>query len=324
MSEQPVELHLNLSDLLETVKIAKTGGKGEVLPTPVNVNRHARIAEALRRGSLKEQWEAPMLGVDKPTANIIDYIYRSDEIRGHPGDVVNLTVVKPFNAQVLDTPGSSLTAVTGIYSVIQTTLREAGFTTEIPYADVEKISERLIAEIEAQGQTAILRAIDKKILDTIIADTGVPELNKTTAAVYFDADWIAEAIHTIGSQGKTVKPQDFVLVINSLMYKDLFVDVAGSQPIVFALPETIREGLITTLFGVKILVSDYLPTHTTNSYSAFLIHKNAVVFAPKREMLFETERDTAARILNLTGTYTFGIAIVDNKAICEIKTKAVS
>ncbi|MEM0050682.1 MAG: phage major capsid protein [Candidatus Bathyarchaeia archaeon] len=300
----------------------KTESKGEVLPPAEN--RYAKILEMIKRGGLKEQWEAPLPLPSPPTANLVAYIAKSDEIQGEMGDVVQIPVVRSFDADVLSSVGGSLTEKTGLYTVVSTTLKEAGFYTQIPYADIEKLSERLVAEIERKGQNAILRAIDKAILDMIIADTGVPELDKSAAPVFFDADWIAEALEAVASQGKDLAPEDFVLVINPKMYLDLYKDIASSQALVYARPDVVREGLVAEFMGVRILISNYLPTHSLNAYSAFLIHKNSVIFAPKRVMLFETERDTVNRRVKLTGTYTFGIAILDNKAICEIKTKPVS
>lgn len=308
--------------LKNELKPIKTESKGEVLPA--TENRYAKILESIKRGGLKEQWEAPLALPTKPTANLVAYIAKSEEIQGQMGDVVSIPVVKSFDADVLGSVGGSLSEKTGLYTTVQTTLKEAGFYTQIPYADIEKLSERLVAEIEAHGQNAIIRALDKAILDAIINDSSIPELDKSSATVYFDADWIAEALEKVASQGKELSPVDFVLVINPKMYLDLYRDIAGSQALVYARPDVVREGLVAEFMGVRILVSAYLPTHATNSYSAFLVHKNAVILAPKREMLFETERDTINRKVKLTGTYTFGVAILDSYAICEIKTKAVS
>ena len=47
-----------------------------------------------------------------------------------------------------------------------------------------------------------------------------------------------------------------------------------------------------------------------------------MVFAPKRQLLIETERDTVSRKVKLTGSLTFAVAIVDKNAIVEIKTPA--
>jgi predicted ATP-grasp superfamily ATP-dependent carboligase len=126
-------------------------------------------------------------------------------------------------------------------------------------------------------------------------------------------------------EGKSVEPGDCLLVINAKMYEALLKDIAGSQPLVFARPDVVQKGVVTEFMGVKILVSNYLPEHdgTNHKKSAYLIHKNALVFAPKRELLLETERNTAARSIKLTGSLTFGVAVLDNKAVCEIKTPVV-
>lgn len=316
-------LEQRLSEIEKRLGIkAESGGKGLVAPATQD-ERLTKILEALKSSSLREQWTAPLPLPDAPTANIASFVRNYTILRGEPGDVAYIPVVKDFNvSKPTGGVGGTLSEITGAYTYVQTTLTEVGGYMQIPYSDIEKFSEDIIAEIEQKLAKACLRAVDKEILDTIIADTDIPELDKTSAAVYFDADWIPEALHIIGNQGKDVKPQDVILIINTLMYADLFKDVAASQSIVFARPDVVREGLLAELFGVKILVSNYLPTHATKSYSAFLIHKNAVVYAPKREILIETEKDTVARKVKLTGTHTFGLVIADDKAVVEIKTKA--
>jgi hypothetical protein len=333
MSEQekPIEVHVDLSGVMERLsrleKMLTAGqeaGKGEV--TVPKENPRKRVVEALKAGSLREQWEAPISLPDKPTASIATFVQRSTEVRGQRGDSVTIPFVRSFDMDVLSNVGDTLTPKTGLYGTAQTTLKEAAATTNIPYADVEKLSEELLEELEGRFSTAALRAIDRHILDTLIADTGVPELDKSTASVYFDADWIPESLAEVVAQGKSLSPQDFILVISPKMYLDLYKDIVASQALVYARPDVVREGLVAEFMGVKILVSSYLPEHdaTNHKLSAYLIHRNSIVFAPKRELLIETERDTAARKVKLTGSYTFGIATIDNKAICEIKTPATA
>jgi hypothetical protein len=329
--EKPVEVVVDLKSLEERIakiledrlsklaeKPSESGGKGVV--EPARNERYAKILEALKHGGLKEQWEAPIRLPEKNTASIMSYVARSNEIRGNLGDTVFIPYVKAVDADVLTSVGGTLSEKTSLYGVVQTTLKEAALYTSIPYSDIEKLSEDLIAQLEAQFENAIIRAIDKAILDMLLADTGVPELDKTSAAVAFDADWIAEALYMVAGQGKALRPSDFILVLGPTAYKDLYMDIAGTQALVYARPDVVREGLVAEFMGIPIVVSTYLPEHASSKASCYLIHKNAVVFAPKREMLFETERDTVNRKVKLTGSYTFGIALVDNKAVCEIKT----
>lgn len=327
--EKPIEVHVDLGGVMERLNRLErmlTGspdaGKGEV--TASRDNPRHRIVEALKAGSLREQWEPPISLPDKPTASIATFIQRSGEIRGQRGDVVSIPYVRSFEMDLLTNVGDTLTPKTGLYGTAQTTLKEAAATTNIPYADVEKLSEELLEELEARFSRAALRAIDRHILDTLIGDANVPELNKSTANVNFDVDWIQEALGQVAAQGKDLTPQDFILVISPKMYVDLYKDIASSQALVYARPDVVREGLVAEFMGVKILISSYLPEHdsTDHKLSAYLIHRNSLVFAPKRELLIETQRDTAARMIKLTGSYTFGIAVIDNKAICEIKTPA--
>lgn len=282
----------------------------------------AKILENIKRGSLREQWEKPVSLPTAPTARIASFVIRSDVIDGKPGDTVNIPYVKDFDLDVLSSVGGSLTPKTGLYGTVQTTLKEAAATTNISYADVEKLTDELLARLEERFNDGALRAIDKHTLDTLIADTGVPELDKSSASVDFDADWVAEALGVLMQQGKSVNPGDCLLVVNAKMYEALLKDIAGTQPLAYVKPDVIERGVLSEFMGVSILVSNYLPEHdgTTHKKSAYLIHKNALVFAPKRELLLETERDTVARSIKLTGSLTFGVAILDNKSIAEIKT----
>jgi hypothetical protein len=291
----------------------------------VEESSKAKIVESIKRGSLREQWEKPISLPSAPTARIATFVVRSEAVAGKPGDVVNIPYVRDFDLDILANVGDSLTPKTGLYATVQTTLKETAATTNIPYADVEKLTEDILAKIEERFSEGALRAIDKYILDTLIANTDVPELDKSTESVDFDADWIAEALGLLMKQGKSFEPGDCLLVINAKMYEALLKDIAATQSLVFARPDVVQKGVVTEFLGVKILVSNYLPEHdaTNHKKSAYLIHKNSIVFAPKRELLLETQRDTAARSIKLTGSLTFGVAVLDNKAICEIKTPVV-
>jgi HK97 family phage major capsid protein len=308
----------------ESVEEAK--GKG-VIPTEdpaVEVRR--RIAESLKAGSLKEQWTAPL---DKLTAelraNLRRFITVSEVLVGKPGDTVNVPYVSDFDMDLVSV-GGTLTEATGIYGTTTVTLVEAGKYTQVPYADIEKIDADLLARIENVFARAAVRAEDRKILDTIIADANVPEVDKSAETVAFKAAWVAEALGKLLEQGKQVDPGRCVLVLSPGMYEALLSDIAGTQAFAFARPDVAKTGLVGQFMGVNVVVAGYLPEHdTVNHYlSAFLITPGAVVLAPKRELLVETERDTVARKVKITGTHTFGVSLVDNKAVVEIKTSSTT
>lgn len=315
--------------LVESQRKEEPAGKG-LVPEPAvaeavidaDAKRRRTIVERLTAGSIREQWEAPMSIPTAPTAGLAAVVNRSEAVLdGKPGDTVNIPYVKDFDSDVI-TVGGSLTEKTSLYATATTTLKEAGAYTQIPYADVEKLTEGILAKIEANAAKSVLRAVDKHILDTLIADANVPELDHSTATVYFDADYIPEAMGKMMAAGKDVQPGDAVLVLNAYQYDALLRDIAASQSLTFARPDVVQDGVVTKFMGVQIVVSNYLPEHdaTNHKYSAYLIHRDAIVYAPKRELLIETERDTVNRKIKMTWTHTFGVAVVDKNSIVEIKT----
>lgn len=299
----------------------KESGKGVVLPAQEDYRK--RLVESLKNGrSLREQWEAPLVLPTKPMASLMDYVQKSGELKRAPvGSTIYIPVVKDTDADVLASVGASLTPKTGLYDVASATVKEAGITTEIGYHVIEQLSEDLLAGIEGVFQKALVRAIDKAILDEI-ASKSTSSIDKSAETVKFKAIYIAEALGAVASQGKDLSPQDFVLVVNPLQYVDLYKDIAASQALVFARPDVVKEGVVTEFMGVKILVSSYLPSAGTGKVSAFLIHKNSIVLATQREVMFETERNTVDRKIKLTGSTTFAVAVADEKAICKIITPA--
>jgi len=292
-----------------------------------HVERRAKILEALHNmvnkpgSKIAEQWEVPVAQVGKVTAHLRRWALVSEQIRGKPGDTVNIPYAKDFDLTVLGSVGGSLTETSNLVGSVQTTLKEAGFHTTIGYHLVEKLGERVVSRLEEKFANAALRAEDKVVLDTLLADTNVPELDKTSATS-FDADYIVDAINKLISSGKTFEPGTCVLVLDAKFYADLVKDIAASQPLMFANPELIERGLITNLFGVDIAIAHYLPEHDTGKHSAYLIMREAFAIAPKRNMLLETEKDTKERKIKITGTHTFGVAIIDNQAAVEIKMGA--
>ncbi|OYT55903.1 MAG: hypothetical protein B6U77_00740 [Candidatus Hecatellales archaeon ex4484_218] len=331
------ELQKRLDDLtgkikVLTEKLAKFEGKDEFKGKGVVESNEKstieKVVEALKAGSLREQWTTP---IDIPSYNrragLRDFVITTNVLTGgKPGDTVNIPYVKDFDFDILTSVGGSLTEKTNLVGSISTTIVEVGAYTQVAYSDIEKYGNEILGRLERVFANAAIRAENRKILDTIIGDADVSELDKTGAGKNFDANWIVEALSKLMQQGKEVKPEDCVLCISPAMHEDLLKDIVGSQPLTYARPEPVRTGFVGVFMGVKILIPGYLPEHdTTNHYlSGFLIHKNAVVLAPKRELLIETERDTVNRKIKITGTHTFAAALVDNKAVVEIKTASTT
>jgi hypothetical protein len=278
------------------------------------------VVKRLKGGSLREQWNAPVGLTPAPAARLRNFIIVSEVVVGEAGDVVTVPYVKDFDLDILDNVGDTLTPKTSLTGTVQTTLKEAAATTDIPYADIEKLTPAILDQLEGRFEQAAFRAEDKEILDTLYADSGVPELDKSaeSGTNKFPASYIAEALQTLGSQGKEVNADECVLMINWKCYEHLLKDIAGTQSLAFARPDAIRTGVVGNLMGVNISTGNYLPG--ASKFSAYLLHRNCSVLAPKRELLLETERNTRDRQVKLTGSHTFGRVTLDNKAAVEILT----
>jgi hypothetical protein len=278
------------------------------------------VVKRLKGGSLREQWEVPVGLTPAPGARLRNFVIVSDVIAGEAGDVVTVPYVKDFDLDILTSVGAGLTPKTGLTGTVQTTLKEGAATTDIPYADIEKMTEAIMGELEGKFEAAAYRAEDKELLDTLYASADVPELDKSaeSGTNLFPASYIAEALGVMGAQGKEVQADRCVLVVNWACYDYLLRDIAGTQALAYVSPEVVRTGLIAKLMGVAVSIGNYLPG--TTKYSAYLIHRNAAVLAPKRELLLETERSTRDREVKLTGSHTFGREILDAAAAVEIKT----
>jgi len=324
--EKPQEKEVE-EKMPETSTEAK--GKGivaseEVATMEVDQRRllHESVVKKLKAGSLKEQWTAPIGLTPAPASRLRNFIIVSEILVGEAGDTVTVPYVKDFDLDILSNVGDALTPKTGLLGTVTTTLKEAAATTSLAYADVEKMTEQVIGELEGKFGQASYRAEDKELLTVLYADSGVPEVDHSAdSPAAFKASYIAEALGKMLLQGKEVNFGDCVLVINATMYEKLLADIAGTQSLAFARPDAIRDGQIRQLMGVNVSISNYLPSGGTPAkYSAYLIHKNAGVLAPKRDILIETERDTAGRKVKVTGSHTFGRVILDNKAAVEILT----
>jgi hypothetical protein len=295
-----------------------------IVDKEVRLKKQQEIREAivkrLRGGSLKEQWNAPVGLVPAPAARLRNFVIVSQIMVGAAGDTVTVPYVKDFDLDILANVGDTFTPKTGLTGTVTTTLKEAGATTDVTYADIEKMTEEIMGRLEGNFEQAAFRAEDKDILDLLYADASVPELDKSaeSGTNLFPASYIAEALGVMGAQGKEVQADQCVLVINWACYDYLLRDIAGTQALAFARPDVIRSGVIGSLMGVAIAIGNYLPGAT--KYSAYLIHRNAAVLAPKRELLLETERNTRDRKVKLTGSHTFGRVLLDDAAAVEILT----
>jgi hypothetical protein len=338
--------------ILESLKpTAPPQGKGLVMPT----EKASKLVESLQQvrkegWKLEEQWTVVIPGVrtHELRANLRDYVYVSEILKEEPGDVLNVPYVSDVDFQACSAVGDAFTttwAEASLVSVVTTTMYEAGRYADLSYATIEKINQNLLEEINSVMAVAAVRAEDAKIMSLIEAGTGTNfagdmrwkgGVGKSTgtlwsAAANFYSSNIPQALNILLSKGKRVTPDQCVLYLTPAAYGALLTEIAASQVFAFASPALINQGVVEKLLGVGIVIGGYRPSQqrTNNATGTcdlcFLMRgPRAVILAPKRELLVETQKQIATRKLRITASHTFGVKILDFKEIVRIWTSHIA
>lgn len=293
--------------------------------TRITEEQKKRYQKTLKnlREKLQEQWVLPIdVATHELAGHLRDWCQVTTILQGAPGETVNIPYVKDFSFDEVSV-GGTLTEKTNLIGSKTATITEFGAYTQIPYDDLEEYGEQILPVIERFMRKAALRAEDIKILKTVNADTEILEIDKHTASSNFASDWIPEIVAKILEQGKDVDRGDVVLALSPSMHKDLLLDVASKEHLSAIYSDSIIRGLIRELYGISVVVVDQVPTKDvsgTDYKVAIAFRKNSVLFAPKRDLLVEMQRDTVNRKVKVTGTHTFAVTTVDSKAIVRIVT----
>lgn len=329
------ELTKTVKELLEQAK-KNEQDKGQV-PSPEDekLARNTKIAEALRSGSLKEQWTVAIpVSTKQLAAHIRDHVFVSPVLAGKQGDTVNIPYVTDFDFSILASVGAAFSdSIATVYATTTATLKEAGAWTRINYADLEKIDANMIDLINNAFAQAAIRAEDKIIMDSILTLTlsslaGEAGSKTAPSTAAFRASWIPDAITKLLQAGKAADPSEIVCWMTPAMYGALLSELAASQPAAFARPDIIQQGKITEYLGIKLVIGHQTNLHqnrtnasTGSRMLAFLgRYRRGVVLAPKRDLLIETEKDTVKRSQTMTGSHTLAAKVVDGKEFVRIWT----
>lgn len=329
------EVAETVQKILEAKDLEKEeGGKGEVQEA-ADVNEELEgIVERLKKGSVKEQWTVPIPKTSKElAAHLRDFVFVSPVLKGKQGDTVNIPYVTDFDFDILASVGAAFSdSKAAPYATTTATLQEAGAWTRIPYKDIEKINSTLMDQINGVFAQAGIRAEDRIILSKFPAITsgqfgGYIDGHDDTESFY--ARYVPQAIGKLLEAGKTANPGECVLYLSAAMYGSLLKELAKSQPAAFATPEVLRTGRIVSYMGVKIVIgaaSWYTEwgegTTQKSTVACALLGRfhRGVVLGPKREILIETEKDTVARSVKMTGSHTLAAKIVDPNEFVRIMT----
>ncbi len=299
-------------------KSALGGFKESAEITEEQAKRYKKTLKNLKE-KLQEQWTIPMdVATHELVGHLRDWCQVTTVLQGGLGETVNIPYVKDFSFDEV-TVGGTLTEKTGLVGSTTATITEYGAYTQIPYDDIEEYGEQILPAIERFMRKAALRAEDIKILKTVNADTEILEIDKHTETSNFASSWIPEIIAKVMEKGKDVDRGDVVLALSPAMHKDL----ASKEHLSAIYSDSIIRGLIKELYGVSIVVVDQVPTKTVDTVDykvAIAFRKNSVLFAPKRDLLVEMQRDTVNRKVKIVGTHTFAVTTIDSNAIVRVVT----
>jgi len=239
--------------------------------------------------------------------------------------------VQDFDLKLLAAVGDSTTSVNILGSTSATIVENMAWT-RAGYHQVEQYDSNVIDQINQAFVRAAVRGEDRRILAAIVAKAATSfaaQVRHAGVGTDFVAAWIPEAIGLLLVAGKEVNPGECVCYMTPTMYAALLTELAASQPAAFARPDVMKTGMVTNWMGVNIVVGSRqwfidAPTSagTASTYACALVGrlKRGVVFAPKRDLLIETEKDTTERDLKITGSHTLAVDVVDPKELVEILT----
>ena len=317
--------------------------KVSVLPEGGGEDRHERIA-ALLREALKSSDAAAAIPtawvpevVRRPAgliANLGDVVRSYPQARGRPGDKVKV----PRLASVEFVPlseGEAPSEPTLVLDGVEVAFAEYGQLISITYSVLEDMSPDIVSAIEEMMVEAAKLKEDEVILSKL---EGVAEADLAavlyaggkaseadlTATDVLTPDLIAKAIGAVLAKGYVVRPGDLTIVLHPKQYQDLLQNAQFTNAATWGSRDVLTTGRLTQYMGVNVLVSTKVPTGTsadgTTTYHAFVLHRDAVALAYKRELNIEQERDIAARTLKIMATHRFGAEVVLPDAVVKVIT----
>jgi len=325
--------------ILEKMRTEQKGGKGVIIPQNEETKRVTESFNRLLEGKttvLKEQWTVtiPNYTSYETAAHLRDYVWVTEILKGKAGDTVNIPYVKDLDFQVLAAVGNAFSGeTTGLISSVSTTLYEAGAWSDIEYYNIEKFDSNLLEQLNQAMAHAAIRAEDAKIMALVNAVTGTSfagNVTRNTGTNYFYASNVPAALKLLLAAGKDVRPGDCVLYLTPHAYGALLEELADSEVIATAVPSIINQGVVEKYLGVSIVVGGTRTAHArqhtgtgTVDVCYLMRGKRAIAFAPKRDILIETDKQIAARELRITASHTFGVKVLDAKEIVRIWTSRV-
>ena len=267
-------------------------------------------------------------------ANLRDVVKVYPQIKAKPGDKVKIPrIATPEFVEFSE--GSAPSEASYTIDALEVTLGEYGNTVSVSYTVLEDISADVVATMEDGFVEAAklkedeiiltqLDAIDAGDLAAVLYGGDATSEDGVDSGDIMDPDLIGKAVKEVMEEGFPVKAGDMAVVLHPKQYQDLVLNTQFTNVAAWGARDVVSTGRLTSYMGVDILVSGKVPTGTGSggitTYHAYAFRKDAVALVPKRDLLIETEKDTAARLLKLTASHRFGVGILFPKAVVRIIT----
>jgi hypothetical protein len=291
---------------------------------------------------IKEQWTicVPKYAVNELAGHLRDYVWVTDAVKGKPGEVVNIPIVKDLDFAHVSPKTGTFTATTGLINVLTTTLHEAGAYYDAYYGDIEKIDSNMLDELNRVFAHAAVRSEDLDLIALLNTGTtgqflsygggsdslGVANLQVGTNASNFTINMVVDALACLMQRGKEVHPGECIMVMRPKHYQFLLKAILASTPIGAARSDVITQGMVESFLGVKIVISHYatyfhsdaVPAVSSYQTVYLLRPKRALALAPKRDILIETDKLVENRQLRIAASHTYGVCAIDYTEIVPI------
>lgn len=265
--------------------------------------------------AIPEIWAKEIVRLSDYEAVLRKIVREDQSLRGQPGDTLNLTTLNYFTASKF-TEETAPTAITPSISGVPVTLTEGGCYVTITKSVQEDAIPGLIDSINVNSARAIERMIDGDILNCLQNTTSYGALAGTlTEAGKMCATVIAKACGSL--RAGTYDPAYLIIHTTqeaSLLQDQYFIDAAK-----YGNRDVIQSGRVYEYLGLTIVPTPLAPV-SGGTYTAFLISRDAVVLAGKRDVTVETDYDPTKRTTNIVTSIRYGTAIAHPKGVFTIKT----
>ena len=235
------------------------------------------------------------------------------DLKGKPGDTLHLPRISVIT-YAAGSPGSGATAQAPTTDSVPCIITERIAEVDINRDVAEDAVPSLIDSINERLATAYEYDFDAQVL-AILNNPAAAVAGTLTEAGAMKGTVIAKACGSM--RAGTYEPA--FLIIHPVQEASLMQDSQFTNAATYGDNSIIKSGRVWDYLGVKIVVSP-LVSATGGTYRAYLLAREAVAFAGKRDFNIETDYDVQKRQTIIVASGRYGGTILHDKGVFEIKT----